>query len=87
MRITQSSTNTSVISTRGTLNIFPDFHIFSCKSNIQNHLKVVVKLRKSNADEESEAIKFDMLKAKFFGREITQPGTSDFKRQLRQGHL
>ncbi len=31
--------------------------------------KVVVKLRYSNADEESEAIEFDILKAKFFGRE------------------
>jgi hypothetical protein len=36
---------------------------------MQNRSKVVVKLRYSNADEESEAIEFDILKAKFFGRE------------------
>jgi hypothetical protein len=61
---------------------FQDFHIFSCKSDMQNPSEVVVKLCKLNADEDSEAIEFDMLKAKFFGRENYPAGKVGFQEAI-----
>jgi hypothetical protein len=47
--------------------------------------KVVVKLRYSNADEESEAIEFDMLNPKFFGLENYPAGNVGFQEAIEKG--
>lgn len=61
---------------------FQDFHIFSCKSDMENRSKVVVKLRYSNSDEESAAIEFDMLKPKFFGQDNYPAGYIGFQEAI-----
>jgi hypothetical protein len=62
---------------------FQDFYIFSCRSDIQNCSKVMVKLQKSNADGDSEAKEFDMLKASFFGRERYPAGNVGFQEAIK----
>jgi hypothetical protein len=47
---------------------FQNFHIFSCRKDMLDPSKLVVKLRKSNW-EDTESIELDMIKARFFGRD------------------
>jgi hypothetical protein len=49
---------------------------------MQNRLKRLVKLQKSNADEDSEAIKLDMLKARFLGQERYPAGNMRFQQAI-----